>query len=58
MTVALRKTYIAQLLSLSVHHRCSVLMRKIVIYHPLIAQLNPRVFAHQISQNRYHNSLR
>jgi hypothetical protein len=56
MTVAPTKTYSAQLLSLSVHHRCSVCLRTIVIFCPPIAQLNTFVFAHQISQNRYDNS--
>jgi hypothetical protein len=60
MTVALRKTYSAQLLSLRdaqsclriIHHKCAVLLRTIAIFYPPITPLNTFVFAHQISQNR------
>jgi hypothetical protein len=41
-----------------IHHKCAVLLRTIAILPPPITPLNTFVFAHQISQNRYHNSLR
>jgi hypothetical protein len=42
----------------AIHHKCSVLLRTIAIYHPLIAQLNPRVLAHQLSPKPLESSRR